>query len=70
MNYLDRLFDDIEQRYGDGIDWTTMGHLSASPSSPPSEVVQQDENRSRSLPTRSDADGDDLNDAPAPSRAA
>jgi hypothetical protein len=27
MNYLDRLFDDIEQRYGDAIDWTTLGRL-------------------------------------------
>jgi len=33
MNYLDRLFDDIEQRYGDAIDWTTMGQLTASLSS-------------------------------------
>jgi len=35
MNYLDRLLDDIEQRYGDAIDWTTLdrltGSLSASP---------------------------------------
>jgi len=30
MNYLDRLFDDIEQRYGDTIEWTTLGQL-ASP---------------------------------------
>ena len=27
MNYLDRLFDDIEQRYGDMIDWTTLNQL-------------------------------------------
>src|ERR1700690_4338676 len=27
MNYLDRLFDDIEQRYGDAIDWTTLDRL-------------------------------------------
>jgi hypothetical protein len=33
MNYLDRLFDDIEHRYGDAIDWTTMGQLAASLSS-------------------------------------
>lgn len=25
MNYLDRLFDDIEVRYGETIDWTTLG---------------------------------------------
>jgi len=43
MNYLDRLFDDIEQCYGDGIDCNTMGHLSASLSSRPSDLVQQDE---------------------------
>jgi len=30
MNYLDRLFDDIEQRYGDAINWTTLGRLAAS----------------------------------------
>ena len=30
MNYLDRLFDDIEVRYGETIDWTTLGQLAAS----------------------------------------
>jgi hypothetical protein len=30
MNYLDRLFDDIEQRYGDAIDWSTLGRLASS----------------------------------------
>jgi hypothetical protein len=30
MNYLDRLFDDIEQRYGDVMDWTTLGRLATS----------------------------------------
>jgi hypothetical protein len=30
MNYLDRLFNDIEQRYGDAIDWTTLGRLASS----------------------------------------
>jgi hypothetical protein len=30
MNYLDRLFDDIEQRYGETIDWTTLGQLATS----------------------------------------
>jgi hypothetical protein len=30
MNYLDRLFNDIEQRYGDAIDWTTPGRLASS----------------------------------------
>jgi hypothetical protein len=36
MNYLDRLFDDIKQRYGEAIDWTTLGRLanSLSASSP------------------------------------
>jgi len=56
MNYLDRLFDDIEQRYGDAIDWTTMGALSASLASPQS-VLPQDESGSRPLPTRSNTDG-------------
>jgi hypothetical protein len=30
MNYLDRLFSDIEQRYGDAIEWTTVGRLTSS----------------------------------------
>jgi hypothetical protein len=30
MNYLDRLFCDIEQRFGDTIDWTTHGRLATS----------------------------------------
>src|SRR3984893_5108741 len=30
MNYLDRLLDDIEQRYGDAIDWTTLDRLATS----------------------------------------
>ena len=30
MNYLDRLFDDIEQHYGDAIDWSTLGRLATS----------------------------------------
>jgi hypothetical protein len=40
MNYLDRLFDDIEQRYGDAIDWTTIGRLAASLSASPSALAQ------------------------------
>src|SRR3984893_1202130 len=30
MTYLDRLLDDIEQRYGDAIDWTTLDRLATS----------------------------------------
>jgi hypothetical protein len=30
MNYLDRLFCDIERRFGDAIDWTTSGRLASS----------------------------------------
>jgi hypothetical protein len=30
MNYLDRLFADIERRYGDTIEWTTLGQLATS----------------------------------------
>ncbi len=30
MNYLDRLFSDIEQRYGDTIEWTTLHRLATS----------------------------------------
>jgi hypothetical protein len=29
MNYLDRLFHDIEDRYGDDVAWTTMGEIAA-----------------------------------------
>jgi Uncharacterized protein conserved in bacteria (DUF2334) len=45
MNYLDRLFDDIEHRYGDAIDWTTMGQLAASLSSPPLPAVSPQEGK-------------------------
>jgi len=34
MNYLDRLFDEIEDRYGNAIFWTTIGELAALLSSP------------------------------------
>jgi hypothetical protein len=30
MNYLDRLFRDIEQRYGDTVEWTTVDRLASS----------------------------------------
>jgi hypothetical protein len=43
MNYLDRLFDDIEHRYGDAIDWTTMGQLATSLSSPSLPAVPPQE---------------------------
>jgi hypothetical protein len=45
MNYLDRLFDDIEHRYGDAIDWTTMGQLAASLSSSSSPAVSLPEGK-------------------------
>src|SRR5260370_4038938 len=32
MNYLDRLFDAIQQRYGDAIEWTTLDRLADLPS--------------------------------------
>jgi hypothetical protein len=38
MNYLDRLFLDIEQRYGEAVDWTTLNQLAmplAASASPP-----------------------------------
>jgi hypothetical protein len=41
MNYLDRLFDDIEQRYGDTIDWTTLGQLATSLSASSSTLVPE-----------------------------
>jgi len=56
MNYLDRLFEDIEQRYGDAVDWTTMGALSASLSSPQS-VLPQDASGSPSVVTGGNPDG-------------
>jgi Uncharacterized protein conserved in bacteria (DUF2334) len=41
MNYLDRLFCEIEQRFGEAIDWTTLNQLatplSAGASAPPTE---------------------------------
>ena len=30
MNYLDRLFCDMEDRCGDAVDWTTMGRIAES----------------------------------------
>jgi hypothetical protein len=48
MNYLDRLFDDIEHRYGDSIDWTTVGQLAASLSSRSSPAVRVTACRSQS----------------------
>jgi Uncharacterized protein conserved in bacteria (DUF2334) len=46
MNYLDRLFCDIEQRYGDAVDWTTLGRLAtslsaSSPMSLPAKTATQ-----------------------------
>ena len=42
MNYLDRLFEDIEQRYGDEIDWTTFDQLAASLSVPSPTVLPEE----------------------------
>ncbi len=39
MNYLDRLLDDIEQRYGDSIDWTTLNRLATPLSASSSSLV-------------------------------
>jgi Uncharacterized protein conserved in bacteria (DUF2334) len=43
MNYLDRLFLDIEQRYGEAVDWTTLNQLatplSACSAPPPQQVA-------------------------------
>jgi hypothetical protein len=64
MNYLDRLFDDIEHRYGDAIDWTTMGQLATSLSSSSSPVSSP-----ASLPAVSPQEGD-APQATAASRAA
>ncbi len=40
MNYLDRLFNEIEDRYGDAIDWTSIGQLAASLSSEASTLME------------------------------
>ena len=48
MHYLDRLFDEIERRYGDAIDWTTLGQLAASLSAPSSPAVFATARHSRS----------------------
>jgi hypothetical protein len=50
MSYLDRLFDDIEVRYGETVNWTTLGQLAASlsassarlPSDMPSSEITAD----------------------------
>jgi hypothetical protein len=51
MNYLDRLLDDIEQRYGDAVDWTTIDQLAASLSSA-SSALRQDGNDLQPLASR------------------
>jgi uncharacterized protein DUF2334 len=51
MNYLDRLFDEIERRYGDAIDWTTIGELAAALAAPASAVIA-DEEPARSVAIR------------------
>jgi hypothetical protein len=40
MNYLDQLFDRIEERYGDTVDWTTVGRLAATLSASRSGLTQ------------------------------
>jgi hypothetical protein len=42
MNYLDRLFFDIEQRYGEAIDWTTLNQLATPLSASCSASVPED----------------------------
>jgi len=41
MNYLDRLFADIEERYQETIDWTTLGQLAASLSASSSRLERE-----------------------------
>jgi hypothetical protein len=40
MNYLDRLFDQIEERYGDTVDWTTVGQLAGALSASTPSLAQ------------------------------
>jgi hypothetical protein len=42
MNYLDRLFFDIEQRYGEAIDWTTLNQLATPLSASSSTSLPED----------------------------
>jgi hypothetical protein len=51
MNYLDRLFVDIEERYGDTIDWTTLGRLASSLSAS-SLTLQPEEATTRAVASR------------------
>jgi hypothetical protein len=41
MNYLDRLFDDIERRYGDAVDWTTLNRLATPLSASSSSLLPE-----------------------------
>ena len=41
MNYLDRVFGDIEQRYGDAIEWTTLGKLASSLSAAAADTIAE-----------------------------
>ena len=41
MNYLDRLFNEIEQRYGDTIDWTTLNQLATPLSASSSTLLSE-----------------------------
>jgi hypothetical protein len=52
MNYLDRLLDDIEHRYGEAIDWTTIGQLAASLSTLSLPSSLQDGNGSHTVACR------------------
>jgi hypothetical protein len=42
MNYLDRLFGEIEQRYGDTIEWTTLGQVASSLSASSATPLDED----------------------------
>jgi hypothetical protein len=42
MNYLDRLFFEIEQRYAEAIDWTTLNQLATPLSASCSTALPED----------------------------
>ena len=42
MNYLDRLFGEVEQRYGNTIEWTTLGRLANSLSASSATPLAED----------------------------
>jgi hypothetical protein len=49
MNYLDRLFFEIEQRYAEAIDWTTLNQLATPLSASGSAPLPEEDPAARRL---------------------